>query len=132
MFLLNALAAVRMRAIRGNASPPRRLTRSPRVCRPGIEMLEDRFLPSIYSFTLLADDGPHSFFSAGSLGTPTMNDQGTVTFHAALRSGGEGVFTRDTAAGLGIIAITSSRLHGFPLPGSIHNTRAVNSMGYRP
>src|SRR5260370_18421281 len=84
-------------------------------------MVEDRFLPSIYSFTLLADDGPHSFFSAGSLGTPTMNDQGTVTFHAALRSGGEGVFTRDTAGGLGIIPITRDPLHAFPIGGSINN-----------
>jgi hypothetical protein len=79
-----------------------------------------------YSFTLLADDGPRSLFSAGSLGTPTMNDQGTVTFHAALRSGGEGVFTRDTAGALGIIAITSDRVHDFPIGGSINNAGTVS------
>jgi hypothetical protein len=90
-----------------------------------IEALEDRVLLS-YGFTLLADDGPHSFFSAGSLGTPTMNDQGTVTFHAALRSGGEGVFTRDTAGALGIIAITSDRVHDFPIGGSINNAETVS------
>jgi hypothetical protein len=90
-----------------------------------IEALEDRVLLS-HSFTLLADDGAHSIFSAGSLGTPTMNDQGTVTFHAALRSGGEGVFTRDTTGALGIIAITSDLVHDFPIGGSINNAGTVS------
>jgi probable HAF family extracellular repeat protein len=63
---------------------------------------------------------------AGSLGTPTMNDQGTVTFHAALRSGGEGVFTRYTAGTLGIIAITSDLVHDFPIGGSINNAGRVS------
>jgi hypothetical protein len=90
-----------------------------------IEALEDRVLLS-YNFTLLADDGSHNIFSAGSLGTPTMNDQGTVTFHAALRSGGEGVFTRDTGGALGIIAITSDLVHDFPIGGSINNAGTVS------
>ena len=86
-----------------------------------IEALEDRVLLS-YSFTLLADDG--SFSLQGS--SPSMNDPGTVAFHAGLQSGGEGVFTRDTEGHLGIISITSDLVSGFPIGGGINDAGTVS------
>jgi hypothetical protein len=50
-----------------------------------------------------------------------VNDQGAVRFRSALRSGGEGVFTRDTRGNLGIIAVTSDLIRAFPLYGGIND-----------
>src|SRR5262249_45990763 len=105
MFLLNRLRA------RSHRSPTRHRPgargRSSRAHPLTLETLEDRCLLSSYSFTLLADDGPNSPFTLVAPPGTTINNQGTVRFRSALRSGGEGIFTRDTQGNLGIIAITS-------------------------
>jgi hypothetical protein len=99
--------------------------RRPRTRPLVLEALEDRCLLS-YSYALIADNGPDSFFSLGALNQPGLNDQGTVMFHSALKSGGEGVFTRDTQGSLGIIAITSDLARAFPLGGAINNAGTVS------
>jgi streptogramin lyase len=87
-------------------------------------VLEDRNLLS-YSFTEIAEFGPNSFFSEPIM-TGTLNDHGTVTFRARLGSGGEGVFTRDMQGNLGIIAITSDLISGFPIGGRINDAGTVS------
>jgi Arylsulfotransferase (ASST) len=86
------------------------------------ESLEERTLLS-YSFTLIADNGPHSFFSA--VYNAPMTDQGILPFHANLRSGGEGIFTRAMDGSLGIIAITSDLLRTIPFSLSINGGGTV-------
>jgi hypothetical protein len=127
MFLFNALRGMRPRAVhsRGGSRHPhsRRSRGRPLV----LEALEGRCLLSSYSFTLLADDGPGSPFAfpAGP-GGPSLGDQGTAAFHAALKSGGEGVFTRDTGGSLGIIAVTSDLVSAFPLGGGVNRAGTVS------
>jgi hypothetical protein len=121
MFLSNSLRRVRPRAVRGRGgsrhAPGRRSRARPLVLEP----LEGRCLLSSYGFTLLADDGPNSPFTLVVPPGTAVNDQGTVRFRSALRSGGEGVFTRDTQGNLGIIAITSDLIRDFPIYGGIND-----------
>ncbi len=115
MDLFNAL---RGRTRRRAAARRRFPSQAVRPRPPVLEALEDRMLLS-YSFKLLADDG--SFFGEFPAGTaPTLNNPGTGMFRATLKSGGEGIFTRDMEGKLGIIAITSDLISGFPV-GSIIN-----------
>jgi hypothetical protein len=114
MDLLNAL-----RGITGRRAARRRFPS--RAVRPILEVLEDRMLLS-YSFALLADDGPHSPFGEFPAATaPNLNNPGTGIFRAMPKSGGEGVFTRDMQGNLGIIAITSDLISGFPTGGIIND-----------
>jgi hypothetical protein len=115
MFLANVLRRIWPRAVhsRGGSRPAhsRRSRARPLV----LEALEDRCLLSSYSFTLVADDGPHSPFAEFPAGTaPTLNNPGTGIFRATLNSGGSGLFSRDTQGNLGIIAITSDLIRDFP------------------
>src|SRR6266851_9275719 len=122
MFLSNALHRMRRRAIQnlgdarhahGRRSRPRPLV---------LEALEDRCLLSSYRFALLADDGPSSPFAAFPTTTaPALNAQGTASFYAQLRSGGEGLFIRDAQGNLGIIAITSDLIRDFPFGGPLND-----------
>jgi hypothetical protein len=106
MFLANVLRRRRPRATghRGGSRQPhgRRYRARPLV----LESLEDRCLLSSYSFTPIADNGPNSIFTLGALNQPGLNDEGTVMFHSALKSGPIGVFTVDTAGSLVTIART--------------------------
>jgi hypothetical protein len=122
MFLSNVLRRMLPRAVhsRGGSRPAhsRRHRARPLV----LEVLEDRCLLSSYSFALLADDGPHSFFGEfPAATTPNLNNPGTGIFRAMPNSGGEGVFTRDMQGNLGIIAITSDLISGFPTGGIIND-----------
>jgi arylsulfate sulfotransferase len=129
MFLSNVLRRMLPRAVhsRGGSRPAhsRRHRARPLV----VEALEDRCLLSSYSFALLADDGPNSpFILQADLpqGPSPLNDHGTAEFHSALRSGGEGVFTRDTEGNLGIIAVTSDLARAFPLAGGLLESGTVS------
>src|SRR5215831_11773242 len=105
MFLFNALRNMRARAVHSRGgwrlAHPRRSH-----ARPVVEALEDRCLLSSYRFALIADNGPSSIFSLTALNQPGLNDQGTVMFHSALKSGPIGVFTVDSAGSLTTIART--------------------------
>jgi hypothetical protein len=122
MFLANALRRMRPRAVHSQGgsrqAPGRRSRARPLV----LEALEDRFLLSSYTFTLLADDGPTSPFAAFPTATaPVLNAQGMAAFRALLKSGGEGLFTRDAQGNLGIIAITSDLISDFPFGGPLND-----------
>src|SRR5262249_53681460 len=52
---------------------------------------------------------------------PALNAQGTASFHAQLRSGGEGLFIRDAQGNLGIIAVTSDLIRDFPFDGPLND-----------
>jgi hypothetical protein len=122
MFLSNALPRMRRRAIRNLGDSRRAHGRRSRARPLVLETLEDRCLLSSYSFALLADDGPGSPFSAFPTTTgPALNAQGMASFHAQLRSGGEGLFTRDAQGNLGIIAITSDLIRDFPFGGPLND-----------
>ena len=90
-----------------------------------LEALEDRCVPSAYAFTDIADFGPNSFFSQPIM-TGTLNNQGTVTFRAALSSGGQGAFTRDTEGNLGVIALTNDEITALPIGGRINDSGTVS------
>jgi hypothetical protein len=121
VFLLNALSRKRYGVTRSrrNARPQDR--QHHRARKLILEALEDRCLPSSYSFTPLADDGPNSFFTLVDSPGATSNDAGTVRFRSALKSGGEGIFTRDREGHLGIIAVTSGLISAFPIYGPIND-----------
>jgi hypothetical protein len=91
-----------------------------------LEALEDRCLLSAYDFTLIADNGPDSIFSLAALNQPGLNDQGTAMFHSALKSGGIGVFTRDTEGSLVTIALTGDLAKDFFLGGGITDGGTVS------
>jgi hypothetical protein len=78
-----------------------------------------------YAFTQIADFAPNSMFSHVIM-NGTLNDHGTVTFRAALWSGGEGAFTRDMEGNLGIIAITNDLISAVPIGGRINNSGTVS------
>jgi hypothetical protein len=126
MFPFNALRGMRPRAVHSRGG-----SRHPHSRRSGdrplaLEALEDRCLPSSYSFTLLADDGPDSPFAFPACpGGPSLNDQGTAAFNADLKSGGAGKFTRDMQGNLGIIAVTSDLVSAF-LGGGITSAGTVS------
>jgi hypothetical protein len=91
MFLSNALRRMRRRAIQNLGDShhvPGRLSHAlPLV----LEALEDRCLLTSYRFALLADDGPSSPLATFPTTTVlALNAQGTASFRAQLRSGGEG------------------------------------------
>src|SRR6516162_2081290 len=126
MFLSNVLRRMLPRIVRSRGSSRPAHGQRSRARTLVLEALEDRCLLSSYSYALIADNGPNSFFSLSALNQPGLNDDGTVMFHSALKSGGQGVFTRDTAGNLGIIAITSDLASAFPLGGAINNAGTVS------
>jgi hypothetical protein len=101
----------------------RRSARSQLNRLPFLEPLEERTLLS-YSFTLIADNDPHSPYSVVENGP--INDQGALAFRAVLKSGGEGLFTRAMDGSLGIIAITSDLVRTFPAGFSINKGGTVS------
>ena len=128
MFLANVLRRMRSRVVRSRGGSRHAQNRRCRARPLIVEALEERCLLSSYHFTLLADDGPTSFFvlpGPATGGIPTINDHGTVAFQAGLKSGGEGVFTRDTAGNLEIIATASDLISGFRLSGGINDAGTV-------
>src|SRR5262249_6836509 len=78
----------------------------PATSRPRLEPLEDRWLPSSYAFTPVADNGPNSIFTLAALNQPGLNDPGTVMFHSGLKSGPIAGFTVGSAGKLVTIART--------------------------
>src|SRR5438552_8076143 len=122
MFLSNALHRIRRRAIRNLEDSRHAHGRRSRARPLLLEALEDRCLLSSYRFALLADDGLSSLFAAFPTTTVlALNAQGTASFHAQLRSGGEGLFIRDAQGNLGIIAITSDLIRDFPFGGALND-----------
>jgi hypothetical protein len=98
----------------------------PDFCRLRLEPLEDRWLPSSYAFTPIADSGANSIFTLGSLNQPGLNDEGTEMFHSALKSGPIGVFTVDRSGALRTIALTGDVASAFPLGGAITDDGTVS------
>src|SRR5262249_10300540 len=128
MILANVLRRMRGRAVHSRGGSPHAHRRRCRARPLALEALEDRCLLSSYSFTLLADDSPDSPFllpGPATGGIPTINDHGTVAFQAGLKSGDEGVFTRDTQGNLGIIATTSDLISDFRIAGGINDAGTV-------
>jgi hypothetical protein len=110
-----------LRPGRTRPRPARRRAGPPLRC----EALEDRWLPSSYAFTQIAEFGPNSFFSQPIM-TGTLNDHGTVTFRAVLSSGGQGAFTRDMEGNLGVIALTNDEITALPIGGRINDSGTVS------
>jgi hypothetical protein len=123
MFLSNVLRRILPCAVRSRGGSRHAHSRRHRARPVVLEALEDRCLLSAYNFSLLGDSGTFSLQGA----TPSMNDQGTVLFHAGLNSGGEGVFTRDTQGSLGIITVTSDLARAFPIGGGINDLGTMSS-----
>lgn len=74
-----------------------------------LEALEDRTLLS-YSFTLIAETGDRSSYSAVQTGT--INQDGTVAFLSTLHSGGQAIIASDGES-YRIIAVTSDLVESF-------------------
>jgi hypothetical protein len=106
MFFSNFLRRMRARVGHSRGAARHAHTLRSGARRPVLEALEDRCLPSGYGFTLIADNGPSSIFTLGALNQPGLNDEGTVMFHSALKSGPIGVFTVDNEGSLTTIART--------------------------
>jgi hypothetical protein len=126
MFLSHVWRRLQPHAVRSRGHSPRAHGRRSQAPRLGLEALEDRCLLSPYNFALLADNGPNSIFSLGSLNQPGLNDEGTVMFHSALTSGTVGVFTIDRAGSLRTIALSGSLANDFPLGGAITDRGTVS------
>jgi len=126
MFLSKVLRRMRPRAVPSRGSSGNVRSRRSRARPLVLEALEDRCLPTSYGFTLIADNGPHSIFTLGALNQPGLNDEGTVMFHSALKSGAVGVFTIDRAGSLRTIALTGDRASAFPLGGGITDDGTVS------
>src|SRR5262249_36317496 len=104
---------------RRRARPARKASR-----RLILEALEDRVLLS-YRFTDIADTaGPYSDLSAFSR-RPALNNDGTVAFWAALKSGGEAIFTSDAAGSLTTMATTGGLVSAFDSGPSINSEGTV-------
>jgi arylsulfate sulfotransferase len=98
----------------------------PGACRLTLEALENRCLPSAYTFTPIADTGPTSPYSGLEVGQ-AINDLGAVSFEANLRSGGAGIFTRNADGSQGpIIAITSDLIRTFTLSPYMNDSGTVS------
>lgn len=92
-----------------NESPRKRVARRSRPLV--LEALEERTLLS-YSFTLVAETGDRSSYSA--IQTGTINQDGTVVFLGTLHSGGQVIIASDPDRGsYRIIAITSDPVESF-------------------
>jgi arylsulfate sulfotransferase len=90
-----------------------------------LEALEDRCVPSIYTFTPIADTGPSSPYSGLEVGQ-AINNLGAVAFEANLKSGGAGIFTRNADGSQGpIIAITSDLIRDFYLSPYMNDSGTV-------
>jgi hypothetical protein len=110
MFLSNVWRRLRTRTVPSRGDSPHAHSRRCRARRLVLEALEDRYLLSAYAFTLIADNSANSIFSLDALNQPGLNDEGTVMFHSALRSGPIGVFTVNSAGSL--VTITRTDLVG--------------------
>jgi hypothetical protein len=99
-----------------------------RRCRPSVERLEDRTLPTSYVFTRIIDDtGPLRNFANVP---PSINGQGTAAFTATRHLDPEGRLGYFTSNGQSIatIAVDGQSIAGATL-GLYHRTLAFNDAG---